>query len=95
MHRETSSLRLGGDMTGARLPVNLTAARWVAENVQPAGLGTETYPGGFGLACADDRGARTIGVLGVRPHDVDRFLEADERRMLETCANLFALSIEQ
>ena len=89
------SLRHGGEMTGAHLPANLTAALWVAENVQSAGLGTETYPGGSALLVPMIGAERTIGVLGVRPHDADRFLETDEQRMLETCANLFALSIER
>ena len=38
---------------------------------------------------------RTIGVLGVHPREQGRFLEAEERRMLETCANLIALSLER
>jgi two-component system, OmpR family, sensor histidine kinase KdpD len=38
---------------------------------------------------------RTLGVLAVRPRDRDRFDDADERRTLETCANLIALSIER
>lgn len=38
---------------------------------------------------------RTIGVLGVRPREPGRFLDAEERRLLETCANLIALSLER
>ena len=37
----------------------------------------------------------TIGVLGVRPSDPNRFLDPEERRSLETCASLVALSIER
>ena len=38
---------------------------------------------------------RVIGVLGVRPVQADRFDDIEERRMLETCANLIALSLER
>jgi len=39
--------------------------------------------------------SRIVGVLGVRPRDSDRFANTDERRMLETCAGLIALSLER
>ena len=39
--------------------------------------------------------SRIVGVLGVRPRDADRFADAEERRMLETCAGLIALSLER
>jgi two-component system sensor histidine kinase KdpD len=38
---------------------------------------------------------RTVGVLGVRPKDASRLLDAEEGHMLETCASLIALSIER
>jgi two-component system sensor histidine kinase KdpD len=37
----------------------------------------------------------TLGVLAVRSGEGDQFLDADERRTLETSANLIALSIER
>jgi two-component system sensor histidine kinase KdpD len=36
-----------------------------------------------------------IGVLGVRPRDVERFLDEEERQMLQACANLIAISLER
>jgi two-component system sensor histidine kinase KdpD len=36
-----------------------------------------------------------VGVLGVRPRDANRFGDAEERRMLDTCAGLIALSLER
>ena len=36
-----------------------------------------------------------MGALGVRPGDTERFLDPDQRRLLETCASLIALSIER
>ena len=36
-----------------------------------------------------------VGVLGVRPRDPQRFLDPEERRLLETCASLVALSLER
>jgi two-component system KDP operon response regulator KdpE len=36
-----------------------------------------------------------VGALGVRPQDLARFLDPEQRRLLETCASLIALSIER
>jgi two-component system, OmpR family, sensor histidine kinase KdpD len=91
----TVRLRFGEETSGARLPVNLTTAQWVVDNAQPAGLGTDTYPGSTAHYVPMVGAERTIGALGVRPHDADRFLDANEHRMLETCANLLALSIDR
>jgi two-component system sensor histidine kinase KdpD len=38
---------------------------------------------------------RTVGAVGVKPNDPERFLDPDQRRMLETCASLIALSFER
>jgi len=38
---------------------------------------------------------KTLGVLGVRSQHAQRFQDAAEQRMLETCAHLIALSIER
>jgi two-component system, OmpR family, sensor histidine kinase KdpD len=89
------ALRLGNEATDAHLPVNKIAAQWVVTNNRPAGLGTDTYPGATAFFVPMVGSQRTFGALGVRPSDIVRFLEADERRMLETCGNLLALSIER
>ncbi len=38
---------------------------------------------------------QTVGALGVRPEELGRFLDPEQRRLLETCASLIALSIER
>src|SRR5262249_2252636 len=38
---------------------------------------------------------RTVGALGVKPGDFQRFLDPEQRRLLETCASLIALSLER
>ncbi len=38
---------------------------------------------------------QTVGVLGVRPDDLERFRDPEQRRLLETCSSLIALSIER
>ena len=38
---------------------------------------------------------RTVGALGIKPRDAQRLLDPDQRRLLESCASLIALSIER
>jgi len=38
---------------------------------------------------------RTLGSIGVRSKDPDRFADPDQSRLLETCASLVALSLER
>ena len=86
-------LQHGNEDSVGRVPVNALAAKCAAETNGPTGLGTKTYPGATALFVPMIGAERTIGALGVRPHDAVRFLDAHEPRMLETCANLLALSI--
>jgi two-component system, OmpR family, sensor histidine kinase KdpD len=88
-------LRFGLDTSIAANPVNLVGARWVAENHRPAGLGTEHHPESTALLIPLVGSQRTVGVFGARPHDAARCFNAEEHRMLETCASLIALSIER
>jgi two-component system sensor histidine kinase KdpD len=37
----------------------------------------------------------TVGAIGVRPKDANRFLDPDQIRLLETCGSLIALSLER
>jgi two-component system sensor histidine kinase KdpD len=74
---------------------SLPTARWVAANSRIAGRGAaslSTIEATF-APMVGQYGA--IGALGVRPKDPDRFLEAEERRVLEACANLIAMSLER
>jgi two-component system, OmpR family, sensor histidine kinase KdpD len=88
-------LRYGNETTIAADSANLEAAEWVAENHRPGGVGTNVAPRATALFLPLVGSQRTIGVLGVRAEDARRFLDTEERRMLEACASLIALSIER
>jgi two-component system sensor histidine kinase KdpD len=88
-------LRYGHDTSVARHEVNAVVARWVADHDQAAGAGTDTLPNATALFIPLVGSQRTMGAVGVRPSDPERFLDPDQRRLLETCASLIALSLER
>jgi two-component system sensor histidine kinase KdpD len=88
-------LRYGQDTSIARHEVNAVVARWVADHDQAAGAGTDTLPNATALFVPLVGSQRTVGAVGVRPNDPERFLDPDQRRLLETCASLIALSLER
>jgi two-component system, OmpR family, sensor histidine kinase KdpD len=92
---DSLSLRLGNHMSIAQFPTNEIVARWVADHNQMAGLNTDTLPNATALFVPLVGSQRTIGALGVRPDDLARFRDPEQRRLLETCASLTALSIER
>jgi two-component system, OmpR family, sensor histidine kinase KdpD len=88
-------VRFGGATSVAKQPINAIVAQWVADHDQMAGLGTDTLPNATALFVPLTGSQRTVGALGVRPEDAQRFLDPEQRRLLETCASLIALSIER
>jgi len=88
-------LRFGEKTNVAREPINAIVAQWVAGHDQVAGLGTDTLPNATALFVPLTGSQRTVGALGVRPGNAERFFDPDQRRLLETCASLIALSIER
>lgn len=88
-------LRFGQDSSISKESVNGIVAQWVAEHDQEAGHGTDTLPNATALFVPLIGSQRTVGALGVRPRDTERFLDPDQRRLLVTCASLIALSIER
>ena len=93
--RHPLALRFGENTSVAREPINALVAQWVTGHDQVAGLGTDTLPNATALFVPLIGSQRTVGALGVRPGDTERFLDPDQRRLLETCASLIALSIER
>ncbi len=89
------SLRSGETTEIAKHPINPVVAQWVADHGQVAGLGTDTLPNASALFVPLIGTQRSLGALGVRPRDEQRFLDPDQRRLLETCASLIALSLER
>jgi two-component system, OmpR family, sensor histidine kinase KdpD len=88
-------LRFGEETSVAQQPVNPVVAQWVADHDQIAGAGTDTLPNATALFVPLIGSQRTVGVLGIKPEDAQRFLDPDQRRLLESCASLIALSVER
>ena len=89
------SLRFGQGSNVAGQQINAVVAQWVADHDQVAGAGTDTLPNATALFVPLIGSQRTMGAVGVKPKDPDRFLEPEQRRLLETCASLIALSLER
>ena len=91
----TIDLRTGEETSIAKQPINAVVAQWVAEHDQIAGAGTDTLPNATALFVPLIGSQRTVGALGVKPQDAERFLDPEQRRLLETCASFIALAIER
>jgi two-component system sensor histidine kinase KdpD len=89
------ALRFGEETSVAKQPVNAIVAQWVAEHDQIAGAGTDTLPNATALFVPLVGSQRTVGALGIKSADSQHFLDPEQRRLLETCASLIALSIER
>jgi two-component system sensor histidine kinase KdpD len=70
-------------------------ARWVSTRGQPAGLGTDTLPESRFLWVPLRAAGRTIGVLGIRPSEPERFRDPAMRSMLESFADQAASALER
>src|SRR5262249_19905175 len=93
--KEAVAIRFGENTEIAKQQINAVVAQWVSDHDQVAGAGTDTLPNATALFVPLIGSQRTVGALGVRPTDAQRFLDPDQRRLLETCASLVALSIER
>lgn len=86
----------------SRLPLQAQAldtheqgiARWVYDNRQPAGIGTDTLPSARGLYLPLLTLQGISGVLGLYAPQPEQVLSADQRALLETFANQIALAVE-
>lgn len=88
-------LRFGNEVPIAHHPVSAGAALWVADHDKVAGAGTDTLPNAIALFVPLIGSQRTIGAIGVKSHEPDRFNDPEQMRLLETCASLIALSLER
>ncbi len=78
------SLRIGHNTSMAQNETNAIVATWVAEHIKMAGLNTDTLPNATALFVPLIGSQQTVGVLGVRPDDLERFRDPEQRRLLET-----------
>jgi len=81
----------------AELPDGIEAgvAQWAFDHDEAAGLGTHTLPASKLLYVPLKAPMRMRGVLVIAPRDPARLAGPEQRRLLETCASLLAISIER
>ena len=70
-------------------------ARWVLDNAQPAGLGTDALAGSRCLYLPLRAPMRNRGVLILKPQSRQVLLVPEQRRQLETFAYLTAIALER
>lgn len=79
----------------ANHPVSLPAAQWVIGHDEIAGAGTNTLPNAVALFVPLTASQKTLGAIAVKVADIERLLEPNQRRLLESCANQLGLALER
>lgn len=79
---------------GATAPVDMGVAQWAYDRGEPAGRGTDTLPASACLVLPLKAPMRLRGVLAIEPADA-RMWGPEQRRVLDTCASLIAISLER
>ncbi|MBC7956216.1 MAG: DUF4118 domain-containing protein, partial [Cytophagales bacterium] len=75
--------------------IDLGIAQWAHAHAQAAGHGTDTLPGSTVLYLPLKAPMRMRGVLAVEPKNPARLIGPEQRRVLDTCASLLAISLER
>ncbi|HET8869283.1 MAG TPA: DUF4118 domain-containing protein, partial [Aquabacterium sp.] len=75
-------------------PTDMAVAQWAFDKGEPAGRGTDTLPASDCMVLPLKAPMRTRGVLIVELPS-DRTWGTEQRRLLETCATLLAISLER
>lgn len=89
----TSGLAPGIAIDAQLLDVSI--AQWAFDHGESAGMGTNTLPGAPVLYLPLKAPMRMRGVLALHPQHPPRLASPDQRRLLETCASLVAVSLER
>lgn len=82
-------------VTGEAPQVDVAIAQWSFDKTEPAGYGTDTLPSSSTLYLPLSAPMRVRGVLAVQPRDTTRLAVPEQRRLLDTCASLLAISLER
>jgi two-component system sensor histidine kinase KdpD len=82
-------------VTGDAPQVDFAIAQWSFDKTEPAGYGTDTLPSSSTLYLPLSAPMRVRGVLAVQPRDTSRLVVPEQRRLLDTCASLLAISLER
>jgi two-component system sensor histidine kinase KdpD len=81
-------------LPGATTEIDMGVAQWAFERGEAAGRGTDTLPASKCLVLPLKATMRLRGVLGVEWKGTG-LLGSEQRRLLDTCASLMAISIER
>eukprot|EP01041_Mallomonas_annulata_P029122 gene29122-51059_t len=81
-------------MEGGSAPVDTAVTQWAFDRGEEAGRGTDTLPASACLVLPLKAPMRVRGVLVVEPTDT-RPWSIEQRRLLQTCASLLAISLER
>jgi two-component system sensor histidine kinase KdpD len=89
--------RVGAPLAQPELPDGIDAgiAQWAFDHDEAAGHGTNTLPAAPLLYVPLKAPMRVRGVLAVEPREPLRLAGPEQRRLLETCASLLAISLER
>jgi two-component system sensor histidine kinase KdpD len=82
-------------VTGDAPDVDFAIAQWSFDKGEPAGYGTDTLPSSPTLYLPLSAPMRVRGILAVQPRDTTRLVVPEQRRLLDTCASLLAISLER
>jgi two-component system sensor histidine kinase KdpD len=80
---------------GEAAEIDGAIAQWSFDRNEPAGQGTGTLPATPALYLPLSAPMRLRGVLAVQPRDPTRLAVPEQRRLLDTCASLLAISLER
>ena len=81
-------------LPGGNAAVDDAVAQWAFDRGEAAGFGTDTLPASACLVLPLKAPMRLRGVLAVQPAE-RATLGPDQRRLLDTCASLLAISLER
>jgi two-component system sensor histidine kinase KdpD len=88
--------KLGSPMSAGDMPdIDHAVAQWCYDKHEPAGQGTDTLPASPALYLPLSAPMRVRGVLAIQPRDTTRLAVPEQRRLLDTCASLLAISLER
>ena len=89
--------RVGTAVSAPSLPAGIdpAIAQWAFDHAEAAGHGTNTLPASAILYLPLKAPMRIRGVLAVEPRDPGRLAGPEQRRLLDTCASLVAISLER
>ncbi len=83
-------------MAAGEMPaIDHAIAQWSFNKVEAAGHGTDTLPASPVLYLPLSAPMRVRGVLAVQPRDPTRLIVPEQRRLLDTCGSLLAISLER